>query len=475
MKTANASPARSLLSSPGAKALIVAVLVLAFLIPLSLIDGIVRARVQTRDRAEASIVEPAGGALSVFGPYLAVPYERKDGNQTLRGEVLVLARKLSAESSFATEIRKRGLFAAPVFAADLRIEGEIHVAGVQAAAPSLSRILWNEARVVVELEDVRSLRESPELAWNGAEASLKSQAKGGSAYTRAISAAVSVSEGSRHLFSARLPLRGGRSIRFLEPAGEVRVSVQGDWPGPSFQGFVSPTERELSDSGFSARWFIPESSQALPAVFDSGDMKRRDLSQMSFGVDLLDGVDGYDAAKRAVDYGILFIVAPFAALFLFEIMSRSRVHPVQYALIGLANCLFYLLLLSLSEVIGFGWAYALAALACSLLAGAYSAASLKSKLGYLMIPGLGLLYGYLYSALRSEDYALLIGSLGLFALLAGAMYVTRKIDWYGRGPAPRNAPSGTPGGGGSGAAAPGEAVPGRAEPEGSDGSDWAVL
>ncbi len=474
MKTANASPARSILSSPGAKALIVAVLVLFFFIPLQLVDGIVGARVQTRDKAEDSIIEPTGGNLELMGPYIALPYERSEGYQTVRGEVLVFARKLSIESSFATETRKRGLFTAPVFAADLAIEGEIQVAGVQGAAPSGSRILWAEARIVLELGDVRSLRESPELAWNGAQAALTSLAKGGSAYPRAIASKVAVSEGSRHIFSARLPLRGGRSIRFLEPAGEVRASVLGDWPGPSFKGYVSPTERELSDSGFSAQWFIPESSQALPAAFDAGDLKRRDLSQMAFGVDLLDGVDGYDAAKRAVDYGILFIVAPFAALFLFEILTRSRVHPVQYALIGLANCLFYLLLLSLSEIVGFGWAYALAAFACSLLAGAYSAASLRSKLGYLMIPGLGLLYGYLYTALRSEDYALLIGSLGLFALLAGAMYATRKIDWYGaraKGSASHNAPPGPSGGGPGGAAAAG----GAGGPDGKDDSDWAVL
>jgi inner membrane protein len=160
-------------------------------------------------------------------------------------------------------------------------------------------------------------------------------------------------------------------------------------------------------------------------------MERGYLSGSAFGVELLAGVDAYDMAWRAVRYGLMFIIVPFAVLFLFELLSRSRIHPVQYVLIGLANCIFYLLLLSLSEVIGFGWAYALAALACAGLCGTYTMATLRSKRGLLMLPALGLLYAYLYVALSSEDYALLIGSLGLLALLAAAMALTRKIDWYG--------------------------------------------
>jgi len=431
MKTHNASGSRPILAAPGVKILLVGILVMAFLVPLALVQSIVDSRAGKRDEAELSIIEPSGGRLGIFGPFVAVPYEYKKGYDTIQGDVLVLADRLSIASSFSTEARKRGLFSAPIFAADLVVEGELSVAGVQAAAPAGARLRWGEARLVVELRDVRALRESPSVRWDGADLILRSHAKAGAVYPRAIAAPVAVAEGERHAFSARLALRGGRSIRFLEPAGEVRAALVGDWPSPSFRGYVSPTERSLSDSGFSARWYLPESSQSLPRAFDSSDLREREAESSSFGVDLLDGVDGYDAARRAVGYGLLFIVAPFAALFLFEVLTKSRVHLVQYVLIGLANCLFYLLLLSLSEVIGFGWAYASAALACPLLAGAYSAASLRSRLGLLMIPGLALLYAYLYVALRSEDYALLIGSLGLFALLAAAMYATRKIDWYG--------------------------------------------
>jgi inner membrane protein len=443
MKTHNALEPRSIMASPGAKALLVGILVLAFLVPLALVQGIVDDRVEKRDEAELSIVEPAGGQLGLFGPYVSVPYERGTGSQAVEGEILVLASAVSIEGSLSTETRKRGLFSAPLFSADLSIEGEIAVAGLRSAAPPGARLRWENAALVVELRDVRSLGGAPAVKWDGSELAFRSRARAGAAYPRAIAAPVRIAEGDRHSFSARLALRGGRSFRFLEPSGEVTASIGGDWPGPSFRGYVSPVERSVSDSGFSARWYLPESSQGLPRVFDSAELRQREAGASSFGADLLDGVDGYDAARRAVGYGILFIVAPFAALFLFEMLTRSRVHLVQYLLIGLANCLFYLLLLSLSEIIGFGPAYASAALACSALAGAYSAAALRSKKGLLMIPGLALLYTYLYVALRSEDYALLIGSLGLFALLAAAMYATRRIDWYGE----RGVPAATAAGG----------------------------
>jgi inner membrane protein len=178
---------------------------------------------------------------------------------------------------------------------------------------------------------------------------------------------------------------------------------------------------------------MPESSQSLPRAFDPAGLEEGKLREAAFGVELLDGVDAYDMAWRAARYGILFIIVPFAVLFLFELIARSRVHPVQYALIGLANCLFYLLLLSLSEILGFGPAYAIAAATCSLLCGFYAVAALKSKRGYFLLPALALLYAYLYAVLSSEDYALLLGSLGLLALLVAAMAVTRKVDWYGAG------------------------------------------
>jgi inner membrane protein len=428
--------ARATLASPGVKALIVSFLVLVFLIPLSLVRQIVDDRRSNRDRAVESIIEPVGGRPRIFGPYVLVPYERwRKGEIDARGEVIILADELSIESSLSIETRKRGLFSSPVIGADVEIRGVLGAQGSAAAveaAPSGANILWDKARLVLEMPDLRSLREALRIQWNGTNLALQPDASKGKAYAQSLSTRVGYAAGVACSFLATLPLRGGPALYFLEPAGTVRASMRGDWPSPSFRGYVSPTDRELTKGGFSARWYLAESSQGLPRAFDASDMAEGWIAKAAFGVELLGGVDAYDASRRAVRYGILFIIMPFAALFLFELLSRSRVHPVQYVLIGLADCVFYLLLLSLSEIVGFGWAYALAAASCALLAGAYAAASLRSRLGLLMMPALALLYAYLYVALRSEDYALLIGSLGMLALLAAAMAATRNIDWYGR-------------------------------------------
>jgi inner membrane protein len=430
MNEPNSSHARAALAGPGAKALIVGALVVAFLLPLALVQRIVDDRRSTRDGAEESIIGPTGGKPSVFGPFLVLPYELRKDKELVEGELLVLPDALSLECSLSAELRKRGIFSAPVLGADIALAGTLTASALD-AAPSGAHLRWDLARVSFELPDLRSLAETPRLTWGGQELSLHPEARDGRAYGKAVSSRVKAVPGERVAFSALVKLRGGRSLSLLEPSGSVRASISGTWPGPSFFGYSAPTERSVSKDGFHASWYLPESSQGLPRVFDAASVERGKLGEAAFGVELLDGVDAYDMAWRAVRYGILFIIVPFAVLFLFELLSRSRVHPVQYVLIGLANCLFYLLLLSFSEIVGFAWAYALAASACALLCGAYAAAALRTRRGLFMLPALALLYAYLYVALSSEDYALLLGSIGLLALLAAAMAATRKINWYG--------------------------------------------
>jgi inner membrane protein len=436
MNETKISNARSALSGPGAKALIVACLVVAFLLPLALVQRIVDERRMTRDGAEASIIGPAGGEARLFGPFIVLPYELRKDKETVEGELFILPDSVKLDSRLTAEERRRGIFSAPVLGAEVEIAGTL-TASAADAAPSGARLRWDLARVAFELPDLRSLAETPTLSWGGRDLALHPEARVGMAYDKAVSARAKVMPGQSVPFSAHVKLRGGKSLSFLEPSGSVLASIAGTWPGPSFFGYSAPTERSVTKGGFAARWYLPESSQGLPRVMDTAGMERGKLGESAFGVELLAGVDAYDMAWRAVRYGLLFIVVPFAVLFLFELLSRIRVHPVQYVLIGLANCVFYLLLLSLSEVLGFAWAYALAALACAALCGAYAAAALRAKKGLLMLPALALLYAYLYVALSSEDYALLIGSLGLLALLAAAMAATRKIDWYGsRAPVP---------------------------------------
>jgi inner membrane protein len=267
----------------------------------------------------------------------------------------------------------------------------------------------------------------------GAAVSIEAEPRSGFAWDRAIGGPAAldpVAERGPLAFSARVTLRGGLSFRLLAPSGEVRAELEGTWPSPSFRGYVSPVERSVDEAGFSAKWYIPSSAQSLPLAVEPDALGRGFAERAAFGFDLLPGVDGYAMTSRAVRYGLLFVAVPFAVLFLFELLAGARIHPVQYALVGLADAVFFLALLSLSELMPFAAAYALAAAACSAMVAAYAVSATRSKRGALMLPVLAALYAWLYVSLSSEDYALLLGSAGLFALVAAAMLLTRRIDWY---------------------------------------------
>jgi len=435
---------------PGLKAIAVAFLTLGFLIPLALVGELVDDRMDYRDEGVASIVEPEGGEPALLGPYLLVPWTRAVGAGTVTGELALFPAKLEINGALPTTARARGLFEAPALRAELELSGFFDTAAATESAilPPGAALDWARARLRFELPDTRSLAEPPRASLGGAALSIEAEPRQGFAWSSAIGGAARLDRASRPgalEFSARVVLRGGLSFRLLAPSGEVRAGLSGTWPSPSFRGFVSPVERSVDDAGFTASWYVPSSAQPLPLAVEPESIGRGFAERASFGVDLLPGVDAYAMSSRAVRYGLLFVVVPFAVIFLFELLAGARVHPVQYALVGLADAVFFLLLLSLSELMPFGAAYALAATACSLLVALYAVSAIRSTRGFLMLPALAALYAWLYVSLSSEDYALLLGSLGLFALVAAAMLLTRRIDWY----APRSgaavpAPAGRP-------------------------------
>ena len=239
-------------------------------------------------------------------------------------------------------------------------------------------------------------------------------------------------------FAFDLQLQGTGSLRVLPVGKTSSVSLGANWPHPSFIGNFLPAKREINDQGFKADWqtsFFSTNLQEAMHRCVMGDCEA--FNSRSFGVSFIDPVDQYLKSDRAIKYALLFIVLTFAGFFLFEVLKSLAVHPVQYALVGVALAFFYLLLLSLSEHIGFALAYLLSASACVLLIGFYVCHVLRSvRHGLSFSAGLAALYGLLYGLLSAEDYALLMGSLLLFGLLGVFMVLTRKLDWYGIGQKP---------------------------------------
>ena len=224
-------------------------------------------------------------------------------------------------------------------------------------------------------------------------------------------------------------LNGSGQISFLPLGKSTSVKLSSTWKSPSFNGPFLPDEREVNEQGFNATWKILNLNRSYPQQWAG---KNEKVAASAFGVKLFHPIDEYQQTMRSVKYAVLFITLTLVAFFLTEVINRVRVHPIQYLLIGSAICLFYLLLLSISEHSSFGLAYLVSSAASTGLVTLYSRSVLKSMPVSMTICGLmSFLYGFLYITLRLEDYALLIGSTGMFAVLAMVMYLTRKVDWYG--------------------------------------------
>jgi inner membrane protein len=242
--------------------------------------------------------------------------------------------------------------------------------------------------------------------------------------------------GQRLDFAFALKLQGTEQLAVTPVGRETLVLLHSDWPHPSFVGAFLPVQREVSDKGFKATWqtsfFATNFAEALDSCVS--DKNCQAFNGRKFGVSFVDPVDQYLKTDRAIKYALLFMALTFAGFLLFEVLKRLAVHPLQYGLVGLALALFCLLLLSLSEHLPCATTYAIAAVACVSLLGVYLAAVLHSALrGLGFAAALAALYGMLYGLLRAEDFALLMGSLLVFGLLAGVMLLTRKLDWYGVG------------------------------------------
>jgi inner membrane protein len=426
------------------KMILIAILVLVLLVPLAMIGGLVSERSARRAAAEDEIVRQSGGEQTVAGPMLVVPFlERKTDDrgrveETVRS-VIFLPRTLDVEGTLAPERRRRGIYEVMIYGAELDVRGTFALPDFSQWRVRPQDILWQDAAVVVELSGMNGLRESARLDWDGSTAGFVAAGGASGLHAGAMRAALPagaladprLARGGAVPFGLRLSLQGGKSIGFLPFGEQTRVRLASAWPSPSFGGAFLPAERTLDARGFSASWLVMALGRSYPQSWRSGEVEAERLQASRFAVDLMIPVDVYLKSERSAKHGILFVLLPFVALFLYEIGTGVRVHPMQYLLIGFAECLFYLLLLSLSEHVGFDLAYLVSAAATVALVSAYASAVLGGwRRAAAVPPLLAAAYGFLYTALQSEDYALLIGSLGLFVILATVMMLTRRIDWY---------------------------------------------
>jgi inner membrane protein len=293
---------------------------------------------------------------------------------------------------------------------------------------SAKTLQWNNAVLTIGIPDLRGIEEQIELQWNNEKKLFNTGVLMTDFTTSGVHVPVTLKDNETIHFATRIQLKGSDKLYFT-PVGKVtNLKLASSWANPSFDGSFLPDTRNVTAEGFTADWKVLHLNRNFPQTWlnQSGD-----IAASGFGVNLLLPVDSYQKATRATKYAILFIALTFIAFFFNEMRGTGRVHPFQYVLIGLALVIFYTLLISMSEYLGFNSAYWIAAAMTVGLVTLYARSLFPSSVMSNLIGGtLVLLYVFLFTLIQLQDYALLIGSLGLFAILAGLMYLSKKIEWY---------------------------------------------
>jgi inner membrane protein len=423
------------------KAALVGFLTLVLLIPLAMINGTIKERANYRQEAVAKIAESFAGPQLLAGPVLVLPYVETRSETALdalgkpferqkreSGHWLFFPKTMALDGELFPSTRNLGLHEVRVY--ELRSQLQ---AGFDVQVPSDPNGVRELGLPYLSfsIADVRGLVGSPSLQVDGAALALK-QGNGGHRAGRGLHATLArpAAAGERLRLSLRFDskLGGTESLQVAPLADSNRISLHSSWPHPQFSGRFLPHAREIGAGGFRASWDVSSLASAALAQYTQGS---EDAALETLQLGLVDPVNVYTQADRASKYGVLFVLLTFVGFFMFELLKQLPIHPIQYGLVGLALAIFFLLLLSLSEHVAFWIAYLLAAGACIGLLGTYLSAVLKSHArGWGFAGALTLLYGALYGLLVSEDNALVLGSLMLFAILAAIMLATRRIDWY---------------------------------------------
>ncbi len=428
---------RRITNSAITRLLVITVLIVFLFVPMGMVKGIIMERADMRQSVVGEISNKWGDAQTIGGPVLSIPYKTYHTDEkgrivsTIIHNAYFLPDRLNITGDVSTEKRYRGIYEAVVYRSNLKLHASFLslAQSFQEMAINPNDILWDKAVVSVGISDLRGVKENNMVSWNNSKLVLNSGIGTDNIMPSGVSTRVPVSpDQAEYVFDMQLNLNGSSHLNFLPLGKTTAVDINSPWTSPSFCGSFLPDKRIVNDQGFKAMWSIMNLNRNYPQYWVGENDK---VMGSSFGVNLFLPVDEYQKTMRSAKYAALFIVLTFVTFFITEIINKNRVHPIQYLMIGFAICLFYILLISISEHTNFMVAYLISSLATVGLVSAYTKGILKSLPMAVTVGGLLVfLYAFLYITLQLEDYALLMGSIGLFIVLSLVMFVTRKIDWY---------------------------------------------
>ncbi len=435
--------------SPGFKFFLVALLILLLSIPLAIVWFLVSERESRFISVKQEIASTFGAEQQIIGPLLIVPYSvrvtRIQNDKTIEGTeeryAVFLPEDFKAEGEAKSEIRRRSIYDVTLYTARLKLSGRFPAPDIRLVDAEANTVRWRDSFLSISLSDVSGLKEAATINLDGRtipfEPSTGLRKTGSGLHVRLfpIDTTIDRTPGA-FSFETELVFNGSSALTIAPIGRETHISLSSDWPHPSFTGAFLPDQHDIGENGFSANWRIPHLARSVPQAWrisaNQTQAVQNGLWETRSGVNFYVPVDYYDLVNRAAKYGLMFLAVAFFGVLVLELTSGRRVHAVQYVFVGIAMILFYVLLLSLSEHIGFVLAYLAASTATGGMLSLYVGKSLQSAAkGFIMLIIFSILYALLYLILRLEDYALLAGAVAGFVMLTVTMFATLRVNWSG--------------------------------------------
>lgn len=439
-------------NSTTARMLMIGFLILVLLIPLSYIEDLIRERSLRKEGVINEIGEKWGGEVLFYGPVLKIPYKtfqektvtdkdtKKVYTETIESidYAFFFPEKLTIDTKINPEEKYYGIYKTSVFESNMDISGTFTKPDFSEREISNEHILWDKAKIIIRTSNLKGVNNRVHIKLDKNTYNFESQYNGNTANIYGTTALHTMESGflqqedlPTHInkdFSISLFVKGSRQISFIPVGKETSANISSNWKTANFFGeFLPHNDGKVHENGFDARWKVldinrPFSQQHFHHL--------PDLNTFAFGVNFMIPVDEYQKSERSAKYGFLVIGLTFLTFFLIQTMSKIGIHPFQYLMIGLALTMFYTLLLSISEHSNFLKAYLVAGVSVIALITIYSHSILKTrKFSIFICLSLAALYSFIYVIIQLENYALLVGSIGLFLILASVMFISRKIDW----------------------------------------------
>ncbi len=433
-KEESKSMAVSLRNSVTLKLIVMVFLVLLLLIPTSMVSSLIKERKARKEEVIGKLSSKWGDKQTITGPIISIPYKKYNTNDTENNSYTIRYMHFLPDSAdirgrINPEIRYLGIYETVLYKSSLSIKGVFPKLQFDQLNVLNSDIIWDGVVISLGIADMRGVGDQIKASINGDSLVMNPGLVTNEVIKSGVSSKIGIDWQMDSLYyEFDINLNGSQRIDFIPVGKQTTVSIESGWPDPGFDGAFLPVTRDITESGFSASWKILDLNRNYPQYWTN---IKYDLESSAFGIKLAIPVDIYQKSTRTVKYALMFIVFAFTAFFFSEVFNRIKLHPIQYLLIGLAIVLFYSLLISISEHTNFDIAYWISCLSIIGLITGYSKSILKKARMALMVGGiLTVLYGFLYIILQLEDYALLMGSIGLFVVLGLVMFFTRKIDWY---------------------------------------------